>query len=340
VARARYDLAHNRVDPRKTPKKRHENLLITSRASLPQTLLAASTVCHIQDDPADMSSTIKRKLWSHFWDPASCLSPLKQYARSQKPPVPRPTTSYSSKRAFSWSRPRLQQPPTRRSVTKSFASCGFLFFDISPTVTSTSPAITSCATTAEKTLYTTSTLPRKLITSLAQQAWRRQIHSSCQMKQRGNARRNKSSASNGQKGRKPPQNGNSSSKVPPAAKKSEPVEPTPTSYLHLPHLPKMPHRPTKEELLAAATGFWSRLKVRFKWFSIRSVRPWNVDDWSAFISWFMLGNLVWILVGTTTFFSLVILSINTVVAQGMSHCGRISWTWQLIRHRNISTLGG
>ncbi|TAQ83517.1 hypothetical protein B7494_g8158 [Chlorociboria aeruginascens] len=77
----------------------------------------------------------------------------------------------------------------------------------------------------------------------------------------------------------------------------------------------MPHRPTKEELLAAATGFWSRLKVRFKWFSIRSVRPWNVDDWSAFVSWFVLGNIVWILVGTTTFFSLVIFSINTVVAQ-------------------------
>ncbi|KAE8452117.1 hypothetical protein EG329_001584 [Mollisiaceae sp. DMI_Dod_QoI] len=77
----------------------------------------------------------------------------------------------------------------------------------------------------------------------------------------------------------------------------------------------MPHRPTKEELLAAATGFWSRLKVRFKWFSIRSVRPWNIDDWSAFVSWFVLGNIVWILVGTTTFFSLVIFSINTVVAQ-------------------------
>ncbi|PMD40029.1 hypothetical protein L207DRAFT_583861 [Hyaloscypha variabilis F] len=263
-----------------------------------------------------MSSTIKRKLWSHFWDPASSFSPLKQYARSQKPPLPRPSSSYSSKRSFSWSRPRLQQPPTKRSVTKSVASCGFLFFDINPTVTSTSPAITSCATTAEKTLYTTSTLARKPITSLAQQAWRRQIHSSCQLKQRGNARRNKSSASNGQNERKPLQNGSNPPKVSPIAKKSESVEPIPTSnYLHLPHLPKMPHRPTKEELLAAATGFWSRLKVRFKWFSIRSVRPWNVDDWSAFISWFMLGNLVWILVGTTTFFSLVILSINTVVAQ-------------------------
>lgn len=137
------------------------------------------------------------------------------------------------------------------------------------------------------------------------------------MKQRGNARRNKSSASNSQNSRKSIQNGNTQSKVLPVAKKSEPVQqpPSTSNYLHLPHLPKMPHRPTKEELLGAATGFWSRLKVRFKWFSIRSVRPWNVDDWSAFISWFMLGNLVWILVGTTTFFSLVILSINTVVAQ-------------------------
>ncbi|KAL6868931.1 Mitochondrial distribution and morphology protein 31, mitochondrial precursor [Amphichorda felina] len=77
----------------------------------------------------------------------------------------------------------------------------------------------------------------------------------------------------------------------------------------------MPHRPTKEELLAAATNFRQRLKVRFKWMSIRSMRPWNADEWGAFVSWFMLGHLVWILVGTTTFFSLVILSINTVFAQ-------------------------
>jgi distribution and morphology protein 31 len=205
-------------------------------------------------------------------------------------------------------------------VTKSVASCGFLFFEINPTVTSTSPTITSCATTAEKTIYMASTLPRRPITSLAQQLWRRELHTNRQRKQRVNARRNKSSASNGQNAQKPVQSGNSSTKVPPVAKQSEPMKPSPppSNYLHLPHLPKMPHRPTKEELLAAATGFWSRLKVRFKWFSIRSVRPWNIDDWSAFVSWFMLGNLVWILVGTTTFFSLVILSINTVFAQGKS----------------------
>lgn len=88
-----------------------------------------------------------------------------------------------------------------------------------------------------------------------------------------------------------------------------------SKYLHLPHLPRMPHRPTKEELLDAANGFWQRMKVRLKWISIRSMRPWNADEWGAFVSWFMLGHLVWILVGTTTFFSLVIFSINTVFAQ-------------------------
>lgn len=82
------------------------------------------------------------------------------------------------------------------------------------------------------------------------------------------------------------------------------------------HLPKIPHRPTKDELLAAATGFWQRMGVRFKWVSIRSMRPWNVDEWGAFVSALIFGHLLWILVGTTTFFSLIILMINTVFAQG------------------------
>ncbi|KAI9823233.1 MAG: Mitochondrial distribution and morphology protein 31, mitochondrial precursor [Phylliscum demangeonii] len=76
------------------------------------------------------------------------------------------------------------------------------------------------------------------------------------------------------------------------------------------------HRPTREELLAAATGFWSRQKIRFKWFSIRSLRPFNTDDISAFFSWFLVGHVIWILVGTTTFFSLAIITVNTVFAQG------------------------
>jgi distribution and morphology protein 31 len=90
----------------------------------------------------------------------------------------------------------------------------------------------------------------------------------------------------------------------------------PVSYMSYLHLPRMPHRPTKDELLEAANGFWQRLKVRLKWVSIRSMRPWNIDEWGAFVSWFLFGHLAWIIVGTTTFFSLIILSINTVVAQG------------------------
>jgi distribution and morphology protein 31 len=45
------------------------------------------------------------------------------------------------------------------------------------------------------------------------------------------------------------------------------------------------------------------------------MRPWNADEWGAFVSWVFLGHIVWILAGTTTFFSLLILSINTVLAQ-------------------------
>jgi distribution and morphology protein 31 len=74
-------------------------------------------------------------------------------------------------------------------------------------------------------------------------------------------------------------------------------------------------RPSKEELLAAATGFWSRLKIRFKWFSIRSVRPFNADEIGAFFTWVIAGHILWLVLGTTTFLSLAILAINTVFAQ-------------------------
>ncbi|KAF1984534.1 hypothetical protein K402DRAFT_358978 [Aulographum hederae CBS 113979] len=103
-----------------------------------------------------------------------------------------------------------------------------------------------------------------------------------------------------------------------SAKKSDATaEGAPASKHLLERLPHMNrfHAPTKQELLAAATGFWSRLKVHFKWFSIRSTRPFNLDDISAFFSWILLGHFVWIIVGTTTFFSLTILLINTVFAQ-------------------------
>ena len=62
----------------------------------------------------------------------------------------------------------------------------------------------------------------------------------------------------------------------------------------LPHV----HRPTKDELLAVATGWWERLKIRFKWLMIRGFRKFNTDDLSAFVSWVVVGNAIWIVIGT------------------------------------------
>jgi distribution and morphology protein 31 len=268
-----------------------------------------------------MSSHIKRRLWSQLWDPASTFAFKSRHIR---PSFDNAIFSATTKRGFSRSRTRAQtQTPQRKSVIKSFAPCGFIFFDVGPSATATPGTITSCVTTVEKSLYTTTSLNNRPITSLVQSAWRREIHSTSRRRERGAARRNKSSTSSSQNNRKPSEDVKNAPPPPPSSKNTESSLENPSStsknYIHLPHMPKMPHRPTKEELLAAATGFWSRLKVRFKWFSIRSSRPWNIDDWSAFVSWFVLGNIAWVFVGTTTFFSLVILSINTVVAQGMSN---------------------
>jgi hypothetical protein len=176
--------------------------------------------------------------------------------------------------------------------------------------------------------FTTPRTPRIATANIPRNFWRRDIHVNIRNPQEATrGRKNETSTPSNQNN---PSTVQDKSHSPPKGVESKDANalPTPSKYLHLPHMPKMPHRPTKEELLAAATGFWSRMKVRFKWFSIRSVRPWNVDDWSAFVSWFVLGNIVWIFVGTTTFFSLVILSINTVVAQGKTFAS--SYAYSLI----------
>ena len=64
--------------------------------------------------------------------------------------------------------------------------------------------------------------------------------------------------------------------------------------LSLSHL----HRPTKDDFLKVANGFWQRLRIRFKWFTIRSFRKFNADDISAFVTWFLMSQTLWILVGT------------------------------------------
>ena len=134
-------------------------------------------------------------------------------------------------------------------------------------------------------------------------------------------KRNKSSSTHNPHRTK--QNSNESPKPPPNAPQNtaktaaQATAAQQTNKLLIDRLPNIPqiHRPTKEELLAAASGFWSRLKVRFKWFSIRSARPFNADEIGAFFSWVLLGHVLWIILGTTTFFSLAIFAVNTVSAQ-------------------------
>ncbi|KAF2034708.1 hypothetical protein EK21DRAFT_55759 [Setomelanomma holmii] len=80
---------------------------------------------------------------------------------------------------------------------------------------------------------------------------------------------------------------------------------------HLPHL----YRPTKAELLGAASGFWQRIKIHFKWLTIRSARPFNADEIYALFSWILAAHVLWIVLGTTTFFMLTVFLINTAFSQ-------------------------
>jgi distribution and morphology protein 31 len=50
------------------------------------------------------------------------------------------------------------------------------------------------------------------------------------------------------------------------------------------------HRPTREDLLKAANSWWERFRIRLRWLTIRGWRRFNTDDFSAFFSWFVVGN--------------------------------------------------
>ncbi|KAF2474554.1 uncharacterized protein BDR25DRAFT_254786 [Lindgomyces ingoldianus] len=171
------------------------------------------------------------------------------------------------------------------------------------------------------------------VTTAAAAAWVRQAHSGASKgKKKRIARniRNKSSVTNGSSPKnKPPSTPQPELSSQPFAKspkslksppKSDPsqLNPPVAGKPLLERIPQsLPHlkRPTKAELLAAASGFWSRLKVHFKWLTIRSTRPFNADEIYALFSWILAAHILWIIVGTTTFFSLTIFLINTVFAQ-------------------------
>ncbi|GAB5589277.1 Mitochondrial distribution and morphology protein 31 [Umbelopsis nana] len=80
-------------------------------------------------------------------------------------------------------------------------------------------------------------------------------------------------------------------------------------------MPHLPHRPTKAEVLAQARGFFERFRVRVRFILMRSMRPWTLNDIGAVFSWVFLGQTVWLLVGTTSFVSLILWTANSLQFQ-------------------------
>lgn len=80
-------------------------------------------------------------------------------------------------------------------------------------------------------------------------------------------------------------------------------------------MPHLPHRPSKAELMAQARGFLERWKIRIKYPLMRQMRPWTLNDITALFSWLFLGQSLWLLVGTTSFVSLILWTANSLQFQ-------------------------
>lgn len=93
-----------------------------------------------------------------------------------------------------------------------------------------------------------------------------------------------------------------------------------------PNTPQDKSRLTKSHLLLNTKNPISRMLVHIKWPLIRNNRPFSIDDISAFISWMVMGNVLWIILGTTTFGLFTMYSIhtfdniwNTIKGEGAKH---------------------
>ena len=74
-------------------------------------------------------------------------------------------------------------------------------------------------------------------------------------------------------------------------------------------------RPTRDELLSMAKSFWTRMRIHFKWITIRGFRRFNIDDFSAFFTLGGLGTAIWVIVGTTTFVSVIFAALSLLNMQ-------------------------
>lgn len=116
----------------------------------------------------------------------------------------------------------------------------------------------------------------------------------------------------------PPKPTEAPSEAPGEAHKKDGEHTATSSKYFLDRLPQsLPHlkRPTKAELLEAASGFWSRTGIHLKWLAIRSNRKFNADEIYALFSWILAAHFLWLFLGTTSFMLLTVFLINTVFAQ-------------------------
>lgn len=227
----------------------------------------------------------------------------------------------------------LWSPKSKYVVSRGFA--GFCVWTNAPTTTAASETTKSCAVgTLDRGLISGGVLDRRKIMRMAGAAWARNIHSgrtakpkllsktktaSSGAKDRNGGGRGAHSGAAQRLGKRFQRravvniNGNGNGTINGNSKVPVPSRSAGEERLldRISHI----HRPTKDEMLAAATGFFQRLRIRTKWAMIRQMRPYNWDDLSAFFSWLLLGQVLWIVLGTTTFVSLTVLLINTVFAQ-------------------------
>ena len=272
-----------------------------------------------------MALASSHRLCAAFWD---TLLPL--ISNPRLPSVSSALTIRLSQKRFpiSTHRPRFftsssatstqWYPRSRYVVSRGFA--GFcVWTNISPTAASET---TSCAvSTADRGIFSSGVLDRRKITRIVGSSWVRSLHySQGPPKPKVPANKNSSWApkgkvNNGQAGPGDRDSGRRNRRVgngQPAGETEEKRDNA--NHIALDNTANR-HRLSKDEMLAAATGFFQRLSIRTKWLAIRQMRPYNLDDIGAFFSWLFLGHVLWVVLGTTTFVSLTIFLCNTVFAQ-------------------------
>ncbi|CCH58051.1 hypothetical protein TBLA_0A02520 [Henningerozyma blattae CBS 6284] len=80
-------------------------------------------------------------------------------------------------------------------------------------------------------------------------------------------------------------------------------------------LRKNQQRMDRQLFLKEADTFYKKFKLNTKWFLIKENRPFSHDEISAMFSWLIISQLIWIILGTTTFVSIILFFLNTVFAK-------------------------